>query len=142
MDGRNFVIERLTHVTILVRDEDEALDFYTKKLGFGVVEDARMPGGDRWLTVAPPGDNVQIVLQKPGPATFGEEGARDMLGRVGQGTGWVFKVGDCRRTCDGLAEKGVKIISPPQDLGFAVEAVFQDLYGNAFTLMEPSAGRK
>jgi len=136
------VIERLTHVTILVRDYDEALDFYTKKLGFRVVEDARMPSGDRWLTVAPPGDTVQIVLQKPGAATFGEEGAREMLGRVGQGTAWVFKVDDCRRTCDELAKKGVRILSPPQDFGFAVEAIFEDLYGDAFTLMEPSAGRK
>jgi catechol 2,3-dioxygenase-like lactoylglutathione lyase family enzyme len=136
------VIERLTHVTVLVRDEGEALDFYTRKLGFNMVEDAMMPGGDRWLTVAPPGDSVQIVLQKPGPATFGEEGAREMLGRVGQGANWVFKVDDCRRTCDELAKKGVKILSPPQDLGFAVEATFQDLYGNVFTLMEPPAGRK
>ncbi len=135
------MIERLTHVTVLVKDYDEALDFYTKKLGFKVVEDARTPGGDRWLTVAPPGDSIQIVLQKPGPAEFGER-AREMLGRVGQGTNWVFKVDDCKRTCDELAKKGVKIASPPQDFGFAVEAVFQDLYGNAFTLMGPSAGGK
>jgi catechol 2,3-dioxygenase-like lactoylglutathione lyase family enzyme len=137
MYGRNFMIERLTHVTVLVRNEDEALDFYTRKLGFKVVEDARMPGGDRWLTVAPPGDNVQIVLQKPGPATYGDN-TGEMLERVGQGTTWVFKVDDCRGTCIELAKKGVRILSPPQDLGFAVEAVFTDLYGNAFTLMEPS----
>ncbi len=135
------MIERLTHATILVKDYDEALDFYTKKLGFKVVEDAKMPGGDRWLTVALPGDDVQIVLQKPGPATFGER-TSEMLERVGQGTNWVFKVDDCRKACDDLAKKGVKIIGPPQDLGFAVEAVFADLYGNTFTLMEPSAGRK
>jgi len=133
------VIERLTHVTILVKDYDEALDFYTKKLGFKIVEDAKMPSGDRWLTVAPPGDDVQVVLQRPGPATFGDN-AREMLKRVGQGTNWVFKVDDCGKTCDELAKKGVRIQSPPQDLGFAVEAVFEDLYGNAFTLMEP--GRK
>ncbi|HTX43528.1 MAG TPA: VOC family protein [Methanocella sp.] len=133
------MIERLTHVTILVKDYDEALDFYTKKLGFKIVEDAKMPSGDRWLTVAPPGDDVQVVLQRPGPATFGDN-AREMLKRVGQGTNWVFKVDDCGKTCDELAKKGVRIQSPPQDLGFAVEAVFEDLYGNAFTLMEP--GRK
>ncbi len=135
------MIERLTHATILVRDFDEALDFYTNKLGFKVVEDAKMPSGDRWLTVAPPGSDVQIVLQKPGPATFGDS-APEMLKRVGQGTTWTFKVDDCKRTCDELAKKGVKILIPPQDFGFAIEATFQDLYGNPFILMEPPAGRK
>ncbi len=134
------MIERLTHVAILVRDCDEALGFYTGKLGFKVVEDAMTPGGDRWLTVAPPGDGVQIVLQKPGPASFGDR-AEEMLGRVGQSASLVFKVDDCKKTCDALAAKGVRILAPPQDLGFAVEAVFEDLYGNAFTLMEPAAGK-
>jgi catechol 2,3-dioxygenase-like lactoylglutathione lyase family enzyme len=135
------MIERLTHVTILVKDYDEALGFYTKKLGFRIAEDAMMPGGDRWLTVSLPGDGVQVVLQKPGPATFGDK-AGEMLRRVGQSANMVFKVDDCRGTCEALAKKGVRILSPPQDLGFAVEAVFEDLYGNAFTLMEPQAGRK
>lgn len=132
------MIERLTHVTVLVGDCDEALDFYVKKLGFDVIEDAKTPQGDRWLTVAPrEGEDVQIVLQRPSPAVFGEQGAREMLKRVGQGTIWTFKVDDCRKTCDELAKKDVKILSPPQDLGFAVEAVFQDLYGNTFILMQP-----
>ncbi len=135
------MIERLTHVTVLVRDHEEALDFYTKKLGFKVVEDAKMPSGDRWLTVAPPGDDVQVVLQKPGPATFGDK-TGEMLRRVGQSANLVFKVDNCKGTCDALAKRGVRISIPPQDLGFAIEAVFEDLYGNAFTLMEPSAGRK
>jgi len=107
-----FMIERLTHVTVLVRDSDEALEFYTNKLGFEKVEDSRMPSGDRWLTVRPKGGDVQVVLQRPGAATFGEEGAEEMLRRVGQGTAWAFKVDDCQRTCDELAKKGVKILSP------------------------------
>ncbi len=135
------VIERLTHVTVLIRDYDEALDFYTKKLGFDVVEDAKTPQGDRWLTVAPGGGkDVQIVLQKPSAAVFGEL-AGEMLKRIGQGTTLGFKVDDCRKACDELAKKGVKIVSPPQDLGFAIEATLQDLYGNAFILMEPAGGK-
>ncbi len=136
------MIERVSHVTVLVRDSDEALDFYTKKLGFEKVEDAKMPSGDRWLTVRPKGDDVQIVLQQPGAATFGEEGAKEMLKRVGQGTTWAFKVDDCQKTCDEFQKKGVKILSPPKDFGFAIEAIFADLYGNAFILMQPAAGPK
>jgi predicted enzyme related to lactoylglutathione lyase len=137
----SIMIERITHVTVLVKDYEEALDFYTKKLGFRVAEDAKTPQGDRWLTVALPGDDVQIVLQKPGAATFGEEGAAAMLKRVGQGTTWAFKVDDCKKTCGELEKKGVKIVSPPQDFGFAVEAIFADLYGNAFILMQPAIGK-
>lgn len=132
------MIERLSHVTILVRDQDEALKFYREKLGFEVVEDAKMPSGDRWLTVAPKeGKDVQIVLQKPSAAVFGEEGAGEMLKRVGQGATWAFKVDDCQKTFDELAKKGVNIVSPPVKYPFATEAIFTDLYGNAFILMEP-----
>jgi predicted enzyme related to lactoylglutathione lyase len=137
INGRDLMIERLTHVTVLVREYDEALDFYVKKLGFEVVEDAKTPQGDRWLTVAPKeGKDVQVVLQKPSAAVFGER-AGEMLNRVGQGTTWAFKVDDCQKTCNELRSKGVKILSQPADFGFAIEAIFQDLYGNAFILMEP-----
>jgi predicted enzyme related to lactoylglutathione lyase len=136
------MIERVSHVTVLVRDCDEALEFYTKKLGFDKVEDAKMPSGDRWLTVSPKaGRDVQIVLQQPGKATFGDR-TDEMLRRVGQGTTWAFKVDDCKKTCDELEKKGVKILSPPHDLGFAIEAIFADLYGNAYILMQPPATRK
>jgi len=131
------MIERVSHVTVLVRDSDEALDFYTNKLGFEKVEDSKMPSGDRWLTVAPKaGKDVQIVLQEPG-AAFGDR-AGEMMKRVGQGTTWAFKVDDCKKTCDELQRKGVKILSPPMDLGFAIEATFADLYGNPYILMQPS----
>ena len=125
-------------MTVLVRDQDKALWFYREKLGFELVEDAKMPSGDRWLTVAPKGGkDVQIVLQKPSAAVFGEDGVREMLGRVGKGTTWAFKVDDCQKTCDELTKKGVKILSPPVKYPFATEAIFADLYGNQYILMEP-----
>jgi catechol 2,3-dioxygenase-like lactoylglutathione lyase family enzyme len=132
------MIERLSHVTVLVRDQDEALGFYRGKLGLEVVEDAKMPSGDRWLTVAPKdGKDVQIVLQKPSTAVFGEDGAREMLNRVGKNSTWAFKVDDCIKTCDELEKKGVKIVSQPVKYPFATEAIFEDLYGNQYILMEP-----
>ena len=65
------MIEKVSHVTVLVRDIDEALKFYTEKLGLEIAEDSKMPSGDRWLTVSPRDRNVQIVLQKPSAAMFG-----------------------------------------------------------------------
>ena len=131
------MIERLSHVTILVRDIDEALDFYTRKLGLVKVMDSSMGPGERWVTVAPKGQkDVEIVLQKPSPAMHGEKEAKQMLKQVGKGTTWVFKVDNCQKTCDQLRKKGVQIVREPETLPFGIEAVFVDLYGNPFVLME------
>ena len=129
------MIESVSHVTVLVRDIDEALKFYSEKFGLDVVEDAKMPSGDRWLTVAPPDKNVQIVLQKPSEATFGPL-AEEMLRRVGKGPTMAFKVDDCRKTYDEFKKRGVKAVSPPVEYPFATEAIVEDLYGNVWILME------
>ena len=131
------MIERLSHVTIIVKEIDEALDFYTNKLGFVKVMDSSMGPGERWVTVAPKGQkDVEIVLQKPSPAMHGETEAKQMLGQIGKGTTWVFKVDSCKKTCDELRKKGVQIVKGPETLPFGIEAVFADLYGNRFVLME------
>lgn len=130
------MIESLSHVTVLVRDIDEALKFYREKFGMEVVEDAKMPSGDRWLTVSPRDRNVQIVLQKPSAAVFGDR-VDEMLGRVGKGPSMAFKVDDCQKTYDELVKKGVKGVSPPVKHPFATEAIIEDLYGNPYILMQP-----
>jgi|AGTN01.2.fsa_nt_gi Predicted enzyme related to lactoylglutathione lyase len=131
------MIERLSHVTIIVKDIDEALDFYTKKLGFVKVTDNDMGNGYRWVTVAPKGQkDIEIVLQHPNPAMHGDAGAKQLSKEIGKGTTWVFKVDDCKKTCDQLRKKGVEILQEPEALPYGVEAVFADLYGNRFVLME------
>lgn len=131
------MIQRLSHVTIIVRDIDEALDFYTKKLGLVKVADNPMGPGERWVTVAPEGQkDLEIVLQKPSPAMHGETGAKEMMCQIGKGTTWVFKVDDCKKTCDQLKKKGVQIVKEPEAFPYGTEAIFVDLYGNAFVLME------
>ena len=132
------MITRLIRVTILVRDQDEAVRFYTEKLGLEKRADVTFGPGARWLTVAPQGQTeLEIVLQQPAVALHGEEGAEQLLARVGQGTTWVFSTDDCRATYERLRARGVKFISPPQEQMYGVEALFEDLYGNRFSLLSP-----
>ena len=130
------MITHLARVTILVRDQDEALRFYTDKLGFEKRADMPM-GATRWLTVAPTGQrDLEIVLQQPDPAFHGEEGARAMLERVGQNTTWVLATSDCQGDYERLSALGVRFASPPQRQMYGTEAVLLDLYGNSFSLLQ------
>jgi predicted enzyme related to lactoylglutathione lyase len=121
-------INKISHITIIVRDQDEALKWYTEKFGFEKrADDASMPGY-RWLTVAPKGQKeVEIVLFK----------ARDAKEQswVGQGTLWMLASDNCRATCKDLAARGVKILSEQQDYPWGTGATVEDLYGNPFNIL-------
>jgi len=127
-------IKTLSQVTIIVRDQDEALKWYTEKMGFEVrVDDASSMPGYRWLTIAPKDQKeLEIVLFK----------ARDDREKswVGQGTLWMFQSDDCRATCKELAERGVKILSEPQDYPWGTGATIEDLYGNPFNILQTRNG--
>lgn len=130
------MITRVARVTILVSDQDEALRFYTEKLGFEKRADVPM-GATRWLTVAPAGQReLEIVLQQPDPAFHGEDGARQMLERVGQGTTWVLATDDCQGDYERLSGLGVRFTSPPHRQMYGLEAVLLDLYGNSYSLLQ------
>ena len=130
------MITRLSHVTILVRDQDEALKWYTEKLGMEKRMDAPM-GDERWLTVGIPGQrDLEIVLAKPCPG-MGRDSTDVLMGRIGQGPAWVLDTPDCRRTYDELTARGVAFTKPPDEADWGVYATFEDLYGNEFVLVEP-----
>ena len=134
------MITRLARVTIYVHDQDEALRFYTEKLGLEKRSDVAFGPGARWLTVAPAGQtDFEILLQAPVPAMHGEEFAQKISERVGQGTTWVFFTDNCRADYETLKGRGVSFSSEPQEQPYGVEAVFQDLYGNSFSLLQPAA---
>ncbi|GAV22257.1 glyoxalase [Carboxydothermus pertinax] len=122
---------KLSHVTIFVRDQEEALAWYTDKLGFVKKEDNTFGPGMRWLTVSPPNQEIEFVLYKP----FGE-GAEEQLKLVGKNGTWVLLTSDCRKTCEELQARGVEVISPPQEVPWGVSALFKDLYGNVYNLVE------
>jgi catechol 2,3-dioxygenase-like lactoylglutathione lyase family enzyme len=134
------MIQRLSHTTIYVLDQDAARDFYVNKLGFEVRMDASMDSGFRWLTVGPKGQpDLQIILMKvDGPNMQPDVAAtlRDLLVR-GKLGGGVLQTSDCRKTYEELKAKGVEFLSPPKEQFYGVEALVKDNSGNWFSLTEP-----
>lgn len=134
------MIERFSHVTLYVLDQEEAKDFYTSKLDFEVRIDFRMDNGFRWLTVSPKGqrDTQIVLLRVDGPHVHAEVSAsmKHLLASGHLGTSLVMQTADCRKTCEELAAKGVQIVSPPTSHFHGVEAIIQDNSGNRFTLHE------
>jgi catechol 2,3-dioxygenase-like lactoylglutathione lyase family enzyme len=125
-------------VTVVVRDQEEALQFFTEKLGFQKKQDMRMgPDGPRWLSVVPAtGNGPEFTLFHP-PSFLRKEPAEEMLGLIGKMPGMVLGTDDCRKTVAELEAKGVKILAQPTDQPYGVEAVFADPDGNSYVLVEP-----
>jgi len=122
-------ITRLGHVTVFVKDYDEALKWYTQTLGLEKTADQPFgDSGERWLTVAPAGQKeTQIVLAKTRPST---------AGLIGKQSHWVFQTSDCQKAYQQLQARGVKFSVPPQKQPWGTQAIFEDLYGNQFVLVE------
>lgn len=133
------VMSQLAMIPVLVKDQDEALRFYTEKLGLEKRSDVCFGPGMRWLTVAPKGQKrPEIALAKPDATLHGEERTRELMERIGQGILWVFGTDDCCKTYEVLLARGVKFLSTPTKQFYGVEAIFEDPYGNRFSLLEPS----
>jgi catechol 2,3-dioxygenase-like lactoylglutathione lyase family enzyme len=135
------MIQRLSHATIWVDDQDAAYDFYVNKPGFEVRTDASMDNGFRWLTVGPksqPGFEIILMKIAPGPQ-LSQEAADSLLELVRQGAlgAGAFDTADCRATYEELKAKGVEFLSPPTEQFYGVEATFRDVSGNWFSLTQP-----
>lgn len=125
------MIQRLSHCTLYVTDQDAARDFYVNRLGFELRMDQEA-GGFRWLTVGPKGQpDFQLILMKSAEP-MGELLAGGKLAAAG-----VFETADCRKTYEELSGKGVEFVAPPEDKFYGVEAAFKDPCGNRFSLTQP-----
>lgn len=132
------MITRIAHVTIVVRDQEEALRFYTEKLGFEKRDDQRM-GEFRWLTVGPAQQpDLAVVLHRPAPPMHTPEEAEAILAKVGDNPMWVLASDDCHGDYERLRGNGVKFVSVPESKPWGISAVFEDLYGNRFNLLQPT----
>ena len=124
------MIQKLTHITILVKDQDQALKFYTEKLGFEMHTDVDF-NGMRWLTVCPAGQkDMEFCLMKAA--------TQEDLAQVGK-QGGSFGIGclstnDCQKTYEELKAKGIEFVGEPKKESWGIGVILKDLYGNTFYL--------
>jgi catechol 2,3-dioxygenase-like lactoylglutathione lyase family enzyme len=137
------MLKRLTHVQVWVHDQDEALAFYTEKLGMELREDITVPemGNFRWLSVGVPGqDDVAITLMAvPGPPVFDEETRRQIQTLLSKGAsgGLFFSTDDAQKTYEELKSRGVEFTQEPTEQPYGIDAGFRDASGNHFRMAEP-----
>lgn len=131
--------QRIAHIALVVADYDEALAFYTKKLGFLVLEDTKLSDQKRWVVIAPPGaKECSLLLAK---AANEKQSAR--IGDQTGGRVFLFLfTDDFDRDYTAMVEKGVNFVRSPSDYDYGRVAVFEDLYGNRWDLLEPSHRNK
>ena len=133
---------RISTAQLWVHDQDEALAFYTEKLGFEVQSDVTLPemGDFRWLTVAPAGqeDMAVVLMAIPGPPVMDEETARQVEELMAKGfSGTVFlTTDDCRGDYEKLKARGVEFTETPEERPYGIDCGFRDPSGNSLRLTE------
>ena len=131
--------QSIVHVALVVKDYDEAIEFYTKKLHFSLVEDTYQPEQDkRWVVVSPPGSvGTTLLLAK---AATAEQKA--FVGNQSGGRVFLFlNTDDFWRDYEEMAAKGIKFVREPKTESYGTVAVFEDLYGNRWDLLQLNTDR-
>jgi predicted enzyme related to lactoylglutathione lyase len=139
---RRIPMIRIANAQLWVHDQDEALAFYTQKLGWEVGVDVTVPelGNFRWLTVSPVGqDDFSVVLMAiPGPPVMDAETAEQVRGLMGKGfAGTVFlTTDDCHASYEQLKARGVEFSEAPEERPYGIDCGFRDPSGNALRLTQ------
>jgi catechol 2,3-dioxygenase-like lactoylglutathione lyase family enzyme len=129
--------QSIVHVALVVRDYDDAINFFTKKLHFKLIEDTYQPEQDkRWVLVAPPGSiGVQLLLARA--STPDQE---RFIGNQSGGRVFLFlKTDDFWRDYEDMLNSGIKFFREPKVEAYGTVAVFEDLYGNKWDLVQTVA---
>ena len=129
--------QSIIHIALLVRDYDEAIEFYTKQLHFTLVEDIYQPAQDkRWVVVAPPNSSGTTLLL----ARASKSEQEPFIGNQTGGRVFLFlNTDDFWRDYKEMVTKGIKFIRPPKEESYGLVAVFEDLYGNLWDLLQLNA---
>jgi catechol 2,3-dioxygenase-like lactoylglutathione lyase family enzyme len=135
------MLKQLTHVQVWVHDQDEALAFYTDKLGMELREDVTVPemGNFRWLSVGVPGQEVSITLMAiPGPPVFDKETRAQIQNLLAKGAsgGLFFSTDDAQKSYEELKGRGVEFTQEPTEQPYGIDAGFRDASGNHFRLAQ------
>ena len=127
--------QSIVTITLVIRDYDEAIDFYTRVLGFNLVEDTNLGEGKRWVTVSPPGSTGTNLLLAQ--ATTSEQ--VDHIGNQTGGRVFLFlETDDFYRDYPVLKSRGLNFIEEPRHEPYGVVAIFEDLYGNRWDFIQYS----
>ena len=126
--------QHIAHIALVVKDYDEAISFYTGKLGFTLVEDTRLGETKRWVMVKPKGDGQCCLLL----AQAANEEQKSRIGNQTGGRVFLFLyTDDFYRDYNDLLAKKIHFVRPPSTEPYGTVAVFEDLYGNLWDLIEP-----
>jgi catechol 2,3-dioxygenase-like lactoylglutathione lyase family enzyme len=125
--------QKIVHISILVNDYDEAIEFYTKRLNFELIEDTKLSDTKRWVLVKPKGSGECCLLL----AKAVTEEQKKFIGNQSGGRVFLFlTTEDFERDYSNLAEKNITIVREPTNEIYGKVAVFMDLYGNKWDLIE------
>ena len=137
-------IKQLTHVNVWVHDQDDALAFYTDKLGMELRDDVTLPelGGFRWLTVGPvcQPDVALALMLPPGPPVIDADTSAKLTELVAKGAagGLFFSTDDCHASYEELKSRGVEFTEAPAEQPYGIDSEFRDPSGNKFRLGKPT----
>lgn len=126
------MLNRIAHITLFVGDLDETLAFYTNRLGFAKVVDKKLAPGIRWVAVAPSDANETVIVFEKAS----NEKEQEMIGKQLTNMLITIETDDFDRTYQAMKEKGVEFVEEPTEAPWGKQAVFRDLYGNLFDLLE------
>jgi len=136
------MLKNLTHVNVWVHDQDDALAFYTEKLGMELRDDVTVPemGNFRWLTVGLPGqpDAALTLMAVPGPPVFDAETRAQITALMAKGGagGLFFSTDDCKATYEELSRRGVEFQQEPTVQPYGIDAGFRDPSGNQIRMVQ------
>jgi catechol 2,3-dioxygenase-like lactoylglutathione lyase family enzyme len=131
--------QHIAHIAIVVKDYDEAIDFYTNKIDFILLEDTKIDENKRWVRIAPPGAHeCSLLLAK----AANEKQLQSVGNQTGGRVGFFLFTDDFWRDYHKMTERKISFVRPPNEFEYGTVAVFEDLYGNLWDLIEPKQSNR
>ena len=131
--------QRIAHIALIVENYDDAIEFYTQKLDFQVLEDTKLSEEKRWVMIAPRGAKECCLLLAK---ATNERQARSIGNQTGGRVGFFLFTDDFWRDYNTMIDRQINFVRPPETFEYGTVAVFEDLYGNMWDLIEPNENNK
>lgn len=131
--------QRIAHIALVVDDYDEAIEFYTKKLDFQLLEDTKLSDDKRWVMVAPRGAKECCLLLAK---AANERQSKSIGNQTGGRVGFFLFTDDFWRDYNKMLDRNINFVRLPEAYEYGTVAVFEDLYGNMWDLIEPNENNK